>query len=120
MTRKWVEDCYKERKKLPWRRYALDKADKGPESEEEICEQDDNLVETSTTQPVREIDSEDETLVFVDLHFCEVIWKFLGELKVQILMRKSLKYSVNKRNPKVETYFLWTLMMKILLLLITV
>lgn len=53
-----------ERKKLPWRRYALDKADKGPESEEEICEQDDNL-ETSTTQPVREIDSEDEMLDFV-------------------------------------------------------
>lgn len=64
VTRKWVEDCYMERKKLPWRRYALDKADKGPESEEEICEQDDNL-ETSTTQPVREIDSEDEMLDFV-------------------------------------------------------
>lgn len=61
MTRKWLDDCYNERKKLPWRRYALDKADKGPESEEEICEQDDHL-ETSTT--VREIDSEDETLVF--------------------------------------------------------
>ncbi|KAH1027199.1 hypothetical protein HUJ05_000755 [Dendroctonus ponderosae] len=41
VKKKWLDDCYNERKKLPWRRYALDKADKGPESEEEICEKQD-------------------------------------------------------------------------------
>lgn len=40
VTRKWVEDCHSQRMRLPWRRYALDKADQGkPESEDEIWEQ---------------------------------------------------------------------------------
>ncbi|KAJ8945094.1 hypothetical protein NQ318_005274 [Aromia moschata] len=40
VTRKWVEDCYSQRKRLPWRRYALDKADAAKnESEDEICEE---------------------------------------------------------------------------------
>lgn len=42
VTRKWIEDCYRDRKRYPWRRYALDKADKtGNESEEEIWEKVD-------------------------------------------------------------------------------
>ncbi|XP_066245801.1 DNA repair protein XRCC1 [Euwallacea similis] len=40
----WLEDCYNKRKKLPWRRYALDKDDRGPESEEEVCEEEANLL----------------------------------------------------------------------------
>lgn len=39
VTKKWLEDCSRQRKRLPWRRYALDKADKKQdESEEEIGE----------------------------------------------------------------------------------
>nr|XP_023023307.1 DNA repair protein XRCC1 isoform X1 [Leptinotarsa decemlineata] len=35
----WLEECHKQRKRLPWRRYALDKSDKDKdESEDEICE----------------------------------------------------------------------------------
>ncbi|XP_057365407.1 DNA repair protein XRCC1-like isoform X2 [Daphnia carinata] len=36
VTKNWVEDCYAKRKRLPWRRYCLDKNDRGEESEEEI------------------------------------------------------------------------------------
>lgn len=40
VTRKWIEDCYLQRKRLPWRRYALDRDDLGEvESEDEIWEQ---------------------------------------------------------------------------------
>ncbi|XP_045479607.1 DNA repair protein XRCC1 [Harmonia axyridis] len=39
VTRNWVEECYSQRKKLPWRRYALDKHEKNKdESEDEIWE----------------------------------------------------------------------------------
>nr|CAD7203752.1 unnamed protein product [Timema douglasi] len=38
VTKEWIEHCYNKRKRLPWRRYALDQRDKGPESEEEISE----------------------------------------------------------------------------------
>lgn len=40
VTRKWLEECHSERKKLPWRRFALDKNDKKhSESEDEILEE---------------------------------------------------------------------------------
>ncbi|KAJ8984372.1 hypothetical protein NQ317_003520 [Molorchus minor] len=39
VTKKWIEDCYRQRKRLPWRRYALDKDDIGKdESEDEVYE----------------------------------------------------------------------------------
>nr|CAD7433913.1 unnamed protein product [Timema monikensis] len=38
VTKEWIEHCYSKRRRLPWRRYALDQRDKGPESEEEILE----------------------------------------------------------------------------------
>lgn len=39
ITRKWIEDCHSHRKRLPWRRYAMDKDDQEKdESEEEILE----------------------------------------------------------------------------------
>jgi len=34
----WIEECYSQRKRLPWRRFCLDKADKQEESEEEVIE----------------------------------------------------------------------------------
>lgn len=47
VKRKWLEDCHSQRKRLPWRRYALDKADLDKEeSEEEICEK------TETSSPL--------------------------------------------------------------------
>ncbi|GJQ65292.1 hypothetical protein Trydic_g7412 [Trypoxylus dichotomus] len=40
VTQSWVTDCHTSRKKLPWRRYALDNNDKSKdESEEEILEE---------------------------------------------------------------------------------
>lgn len=39
VKRTWIEDCHSQRKRLPWRRYALDKNDQGKnESEDEIWE----------------------------------------------------------------------------------
>lgn len=56
VTRKWIENCHSQRKRLPWRRFALDKGDLGqPESEDEILEEiatesevieDDDVVES--------------------------------------------------------------------------
>ncbi|KAF5284991.1 hypothetical protein FQR65_LT02302 [Abscondita terminalis] len=40
VNRLWIQDCYDGRKKLPWRRYALDAKELGKEeSEDEICEE---------------------------------------------------------------------------------
>lgn len=37
MTKKWIEACFSEQKKIPWRRFALDSDDQDePESEEEV------------------------------------------------------------------------------------
>lgn len=37
MTKKWIEACFSEQKKIPWRRFALDNDDQDePESDEEI------------------------------------------------------------------------------------
>ncbi|CAG9772439.1 unnamed protein product [Ceutorhynchus assimilis] len=51
VKRNWIDECYNQRKKLPWRRFALDKADRGPESEEEICEQDDSPIPAPNSPP---------------------------------------------------------------------
>jgi len=38
----WVEECHRQRKRLPWRRFCLDRRDEGrEESEEEVWEQND-------------------------------------------------------------------------------
>lgn len=40
VNRIWIQDCHTQRKRLPWRRYALDVKDLNQnESEEEICEE---------------------------------------------------------------------------------
>jgi len=46
-TKNWVEESYSQRKRLPWRRFCLDKNDKGEESEEEIWEKSPNSSSTS-------------------------------------------------------------------------
>lgn len=40
MSAKWIENCFSEQKRLPWRRFAVDRDDKtGDVSEDEIlCE----------------------------------------------------------------------------------
>nr|CAH7731728.1 unnamed protein product [Callosobruchus chinensis] len=42
VKRNWIEECHSQRKRLPWRRFALDKNDKGDDSEEEIWEELNN------------------------------------------------------------------------------
>lgn len=40
VKRNWIEECHSQRRKLPWRRFALDKNEqKQPESEEEVLEE---------------------------------------------------------------------------------
>ena len=39
VKREWVEECHSRRKRLPWRRFCLDRADQGVESEDEVWEQ---------------------------------------------------------------------------------
>ncbi|XP_048521816.1 DNA repair protein XRCC1 [Dendroctonus ponderosae] len=62
VKKKWLDDCYNERKKLPWRRYALDKADKGPESEEEICEKQDTSSSEAEQPDAIHVDSDDDVM----------------------------------------------------------
>lgn len=48
VRKEWVENCHSKRKRLPWRRYALDKRDLSkPESEDEIPELIQNLTSMS-------------------------------------------------------------------------
>ncbi|CAH1966686.1 unnamed protein product [Acanthoscelides obtectus] len=46
VKRNWIEECHSQRKRLPWRRFALDKNDKGDESEEEILEDTSSTLES--------------------------------------------------------------------------
>merc|ERR1719447_25728 len=39
VKREWVEECHSRRRRLPWRRFYLDRADRGEESEEEVWEE---------------------------------------------------------------------------------
>ncbi|KAJ9584604.1 hypothetical protein L9F63_021046 [Diploptera punctata] len=57
VRKEWVENCHSKRKRLPWRRYALDKRDLSkPESEDEIPE----LVEDFSLSPGQSSDSDTE------------------------------------------------------------
>ncbi|XP_046463298.1 DNA repair protein XRCC1-like [Daphnia pulex] len=51
VTKNWVQDCFDKRKRLPWRRYCLDKNDRGEESEEEIWEGEDQGPTCPTPTP---------------------------------------------------------------------
>ena len=39
VKKEWIVKCYSEKKRLPWRRFCLDRNDQGDESEEEIWEE---------------------------------------------------------------------------------
>ncbi|KRT80963.1 hypothetical protein AMK59_6305 [Oryctes borbonicus] len=57
VSKSWVTDCHSKRRKLPWRRYALDNKDKNKaESEEEILEE---VVNQVSSTPV-EVNSDDD------------------------------------------------------------
>ncbi|KAK9511674.1 hypothetical protein O3M35_000293 [Rhynocoris fuscipes] len=58
----WIEECYSRRKRLPWRRFALDRNDASQaESEEEICEKIESPVATTCQDvPESEGDTDDE------------------------------------------------------------
>ena len=36
MKKEWLEECHRDRKKYPWRRFCLDPRDKGEDSEDEV------------------------------------------------------------------------------------
>ncbi|XP_044749198.1 DNA repair protein XRCC1 [Coccinella septempunctata] len=57
VTRKWVEECFSQRKKIPWRRYALDRQEKNKdESEDEIWEK---IEDVRTVSPPIENERQD-------------------------------------------------------------
>ncbi|EFA01797.1 DNA repair protein XRCC1 [Tribolium castaneum] len=50
VKRNWIEECHSQRKRLPWRRFCLDKKDaKEPESEDEIWEEIEQKIEEDST-----------------------------------------------------------------------
>ncbi|XP_044255439.1 DNA repair protein XRCC1 [Tribolium madens] len=50
VKRNWIEECHSQRKRLPWRRFCLDKNDaKQPESEDEIWEEVEQKIEDDST-----------------------------------------------------------------------
>lgn len=82
VTKKWIEHCFSEQKKIPWRRYATDRDEKNvAESEEEIvCEwkkqedvvdSDDDMVVVDNrnkkkSSPVKLENDDDDDMVVVD------------------------------------------------------
>ncbi len=63
VKREWIEQCSRDRKRYPWRRYCLDSADKGRESEEEIWETKPLPVASAsrdTEEEDEEMDTDDE------------------------------------------------------------
>merc|ERR1719447_2594120 len=55
VKREWVEECHSRRRRLPWRRFYLDRADRGEESEEEVWEEvavQGNNASGASRQPV--------------------------------------------------------------------
>uniref|UniRef100_A0A0K8U2M4 DNA repair protein XRCC1 n=1 Tax=Bactrocera latifrons TaxID=174628 RepID=A0A0K8U2M4_BACLA len=58
VTRDWIEDCYKQKKCLHWRRYALDSSDLNqPHSEEEVLDESLRPIESSVNNTIsKELD----------------------------------------------------------------
>ena len=55
----WIEKCHRDRKRYPWRRYCLDKADQGqPESEDEVWEDDGNVSVVKKEEVDKDTDDE--------------------------------------------------------------
>uniref|UniRef100_A0A1I8NZK9 BRCT domain-containing protein n=1 Tax=Stomoxys calcitrans TaxID=35570 RepID=A0A1I8NZK9_STOCA len=67
VSRSWIEKCFKLKKYLPWRRYALDSDElKKPESDEEIL--DEKLKPQTEENDRRESEDRNETLALYDIH----------------------------------------------------
>lgn len=61
VTKKWIENCFSEQKKIPWRRFATDRDEKSAdESEEEI------LCEWKKQETTVNADDSDDDMVVVD------------------------------------------------------
>lgn len=63
VNKHWVENCHSERKRLPWRRFALDKNDNNQsESEDEIEElvKPATIITPVTYQPMNDSDDDDQ------------------------------------------------------------
>lgn len=61
VKRTWIEECFNQRKYLPWRRYALVSAEASkPESDEEIWEE----VPQSSESPMSHVDMSDGIFYF--------------------------------------------------------
>lgn len=71
VTKKWIEACFNDQKKLSWRRFALDSKEKDePESEDEIHNILSKPKESSSKSPVKRklsvSGSDDDDMVVVD------------------------------------------------------
>ncbi len=61
VRKEWVEECRRDRKRYPWRRYCLDRADgKGAESEEEVWDEELVPSSSSSRRAVEEAEEEEE------------------------------------------------------------
>lgn len=64
VTKRWIDACFTEQKKIPWRRYALDDDSKDePESEEEIHNILSKKSDTPTKRKRSESESDDDMVV---------------------------------------------------------
>lgn len=54
MKRSWIEECHTQRKKLPWRRFALDK------NEQKQIESEEEILEEVVTNTVKKMDTDEE------------------------------------------------------------
>jgi DNA-repair protein XRCC1 len=60
VKKEWIELCHSQPKRLPWRRFCLDKDDKNKdESEEEIFEQVDENVDCDTDEEIEKLKDEE-------------------------------------------------------------
>lgn len=70
VKKEWIELCHSQRKRLPWRRFCLDKDDKNKdESEEEIFEQVDENIDCDTDEEIEQIkDNENKKKKFEEVN----------------------------------------------------
>uniref|UniRef100_A0A6P7FQT3 DNA repair protein XRCC1 isoform X1 n=2 Tax=Diabrotica virgifera virgifera TaxID=50390 RepID=A0A6P7FQT3_DIAVI len=101
VKRSWLETCHSQRKRLPWRRFALDKADLNKdESEDEICELID-LPSTSTTKTAVQKNSrisDDDDCKAEGSDTEERIAKILAKKKQEDKQKKEVKTPTKKRD----------------------
>lgn len=96
VNKHWVENCHSERKRLPWRRFALDKNDNNQsESEDEIEElvKPATIITPVTYQPMNDSDDDDHKAAGSDT-----------EEKVARILEKKKRENTKKDSPKNATY----------------